>query len=117
VGPRRFDVGDGFGGSTSQEVRGEVSDAHYTLGLISLWRAKKDQGARLATTHSRRASADDRLAPELGQLGIAIECQSSTRLLHFGKQALVDRLDVIRIFVVHAAIPMVAALRFRMRVR
>ncbi len=38
-----------FGGSSNQEVRGQVSDAHYTLGLISLWRAKKDQGARLAT--------------------------------------------------------------------
>jgi tetratricopeptide (TPR) repeat protein len=64
-----------FGNSPSREVRGQVSDAHYTRGLISLWRAKKDQGAKLAITLpetiARFESARDAAAPDSANLAQA----------------------------------------------
>ena len=64
-----------FGNSTSQDVRSQVSDGYYTLGMISLWRAKKDGGARLATTLAeaiaRFESAHAAAAPESANLAQA----------------------------------------------
>jgi len=64
-----------FGGNGDAHLRGIVSDGHYSRGLMSLWRAKKDGGAALpsaiAETIARFEAARALAEPNSAQLAQA----------------------------------------------